>query len=83
MKADKPPGITGRHFYAILPRADGRADIYLDPRVYPITTDDGRTDYDISFRVARSIDISCYGDLEAHIRENYSDWCEIAEVVWM
>ena len=80
-QADGPPG-RGRHFYTILGRADGLVDVYLDPRVYPMTAD-GMTDYDLSFKVVRGIDPACYGDMEAHIREHYEDWCEAAEVVWM
>ena len=51
-----------------------------------MTTEDGATDFDISFKVARGIDPAEYADiaaLEAHIREHYDDWREIAEVVWM
>lgn len=77
-----PPG-NGRLFYSILERADGRIDVFLDPHVYPETTEDGTTDYDISFRVVRGIDPADYPDMEAHIRAHYGDWCEIGEVVWM
>lgn len=81
---DSPPeGSYGRRFYAILGRADGLVDVFLDGKVHPISTENGDTDYDISFRVARGIDPKCYGDLEAHIRENYTDWLDCAEVVWM
>lgn len=77
------PPEKGRHFYSILGRADGRIDIYLDPQVYPMTTPEGATDYDISFRVVRGVDPADYGDMESHIREHYSEWCEAGEVVWM
>lgn len=84
MNSAHAPPVSGRHFYTLLPRADGRADVYLEAQVYPKTTEDGQTDYDIRFKVARDI---CPEDfkpsLEEHIREHYGDWCDIAEVVWM
>ena len=81
---DSPPVTDrGRRFYAMLNRADGLVDVFLDGKVHPLSTEDGATDYDISFRVARGINPEDYGDLEAHIRENYTDWLDCAEVVWM
>lgn len=80
--ATGPPG-GGRQFYSILSRADGLVDVFLDPHVYPMSTEDGATDYDLSFRVVRGVDPADYGDIEAHIRAHYEDWREIAEVVWM
>lgn len=82
MNQSHAPPERGRHFYTILRRADGLVDVYLDPHVYPMTAD-GMTDYDLSFKVARGIDPKDYPDMEAHIREHYEDWCEIAEVIWM
>lgn len=73
----------GRCFYALLERADGLVDIYLDGKVYPMTTEDGSTDYDISFLVVRCVDPRTYDDLEAHIREHYDAWRECGEMVWM
>lgn len=76
---NRPPG-NGRIFYSILERADGRADVFLDPHVYPLMAD-GMTDYDITFKVVRGIDPADYGDLDEHIRAHYEDWRDIAEDV--
>lgn len=81
---DQPPVEKhGRQFYALLPRADGLYDVFLDGKVFPMTTEDGSTDYDIYFRVVRGIDPKDYADLEGHIRENFKDWCDCGEAVWM
>lgn len=72
-----------RTFFTFLNRPDGTVDIFLDPRVYPITVD-GRTDYDVTFRVVRGVDPAEYGGkLEDHVREHFRDWCDLAETIWL
>ena len=82
-QANAPPG-DGRRFYYVMPNEDGTVDVFLRPEVYPMTDQNGCTDYDITIRVARNIDPSdadyC-GDLEGHIRAHYEAWCEIAEAI--
>ena len=82
-KATEPP-ITGRHFYSIVPNGDGTVDVYLNPNLSPMTTEDGFTDYDITVLVVRSVDPEDRrfgGDLEGHIRANYSAWCSTGTTI--
>ena len=79
-QAQSPPR-TGRHFYTVQGRADGTVDVYLDPRVYPMTTPEGFTDYDISVRVVRGV--APFDGMEDDIRARYDAWCEISEVIWL
>lgn len=79
-KADAPP-ISGRHFYSIHENDDGTVDIYLRPQVYPMTTPEGFTDYDVSFLVVKGIDL--FDGLEEDIRSRYSTWCEIGEEIFL
>ena len=76
----KPPR-KGRQFYAMQERADGAVDVYLKPRVYPLTTPEGATDYDVCVLVVRGV--VPYKGLENDIRARYSAWCESAEEIWL
>lgn len=58
-------------------------DIYLDPHVYPLSTEDGATDYDITVRLVRGVDPSAFNDLETNIREHFKDWCECGEMIYL
>ena len=84
-QANAPP-CEGRHFYSIVPGAEGTVDVYLNPAIEPMTTEDGITDYDIAVRVVRGAnpdDPRWDGDLEGHIRANYTAWCESGEVIYL
>ena len=83
MTREAAPSKKGRRFFTIEKQEDGTADIYLMPEVWPRTTPEGATDYDLSFRVVRGIDLAACGDLDASVRANYDAWCEIGEPVWL
>ena len=76
--ANWPPE-HGRRFYSILGRSDGRVDVFLNPRVYPMTTPEGMTDFDISVLVVRDVEYT--DDLEEDIRRRFDDWCELGEEI--
>lgn len=75
------PTRKGRQFYELLPREDGTIDIFLNPRVYPLTTPEGATDYDVRVLVVRGV--TPFEGLEEDIRARYDAWCESAEEVWL
>ncbi len=73
-------------FYRIIPRDDGLVDVYLTPgKPIPITdTLTGKIDYNIEILAVQGIDpddAQWNGDLEWHIRNNYSAWCESTKVI--
>lgn len=73
-------------FYRITERPDGLVDVWLTPgEVVPIRDDlTGRTDYGIRVRVVHGVDpkdSQWSGNLEAHVREHYAAWLEMAEEV--
>ena len=75
--ANGPPG-NGRRFYFILDNGDGTADVILNPRVEPMTTPDGATDYDITGAlIVRGVEYT--PDLEDDIRARFYAWCESGE----
>ena len=61
----EPPG-NGRQFYAIEPRGDGTADVYLMP-------------YEGARLVVRGV--IPWPSMEGDIRARYYAWCESAEVI--
>ena len=72
------PSGNGRRFYFILDNGDGTADVILNPRVVPITTPEGATDYDITGVLAvRGVEYT--PDLEDDIRARFYAWCECGE----
>ena len=79
-QAQSPPRI-GRHFYTVQEREDGAVDVYLKPRVYPLTTPEGATDYDVRVLVVRGV--TPFDGLEEDIRARYDAWRESAEEVWL
>lgn len=79
MKTSRAPPKNLRHFYTILRREDGLADVYLNPRIYPMTTEDGATDYDVTVIVVRGIEP--YDGMEEDIRQRYDAWCESGEAI--
>ena len=82
-KATQPPR-NGRHFYSIVPNGEGTVDVYLNPELQPMTTEDGFTDYDITVLVVRDVDPEDRrfdGDLEGHIRANYDAWCSTGTTI--
>lgn len=83
MKANMETGppAKGRHFYTIIRREDGLIDVYLNPRVFPISTEDGITDYDVSVTVVRGIED--YDGIEEDIRARFQAWCESGEVIYL
>lgn len=72
-------------FYRFEPRSDGLVDILLTPgEPVPFWKLDGRMDFRIRTLVARGIDPrdpQWGGNLEAHVREHYAAWLEMAEEV--
>ena len=74
-----------RKTYTIIENGDGTADIYLDCRVFPITTEDGATDYDVRVSVIRGIDTEGWAmdALEEDIRRRYSAHMDTAEVIYL
>ena len=82
-ETESPPN-TGRRFYSIVENDDGTVDVYLNPFLIPMTTEEGFTDYDITVIVVRDVDPGDErfgGDLEAHIRANYEAWCEAGQKI--
>lgn len=75
------PTREGRRFYSIQTREDGAVDVYLLPRVYPMTTEDGITDYDISVIVVRGV--HPWDGIEEDIRARFQAWCESGEVIYL
>lgn len=55
--------------------------MYLKPRVYPLSTPEGATDYDVRVLVVRGV--TPFDGLEEDIRARYDAWCESAEVIWL
>lgn len=80
IERNQPPG-NGRHFYTIQEQDDGTVDVYLRPRVLPMTTEDGATDYDVEILVVRGV--KPFDGLEDDIRARYDDWCASAEEVYL
>ena len=83
--ANAPPE-TGRHFYSIVPSGEGTVDVYLNPAIEPMTTEDGITDYDIAVRVVHGVDPldpRFGGDLEGHIRAHYDAWRDSGEMIYL
>ena len=77
--ASKPPG-SGRRFYFIMDNGDGTADVYLNPRVEPMTTPEGATDYDITgAAIVRGVAYT--PELEADIRARFYAWCASGEPI--
>ena len=84
-QANAPPR-EGRHFYSIVPSGEGTVDVYLNPAIEPMTTEDGFTDYDIAVRVVRGVnpnDPQFGGDLEGHIRAHYDAWRDSGEMIYL
>lgn len=68
------------------PHDDGLVDVWLSPgeAVYLTDTLTGLMDYNIRALAVTGIDPKdpqWGGDLEEHVRRNYSAWCESAKVV--
>ena len=71
-----------RHqFYSINENDDGTVDVILRPTVYPLTTPEGQTDYDISIIIVRGI--IPWDGIEDDIRARYSSWCQTGETVYL
>lgn len=72
-------------FYRFETRGDGLVDIWLTPgEPRPYWKLDGRMDFGIRVLVVRGIDPKdpqWGGDLEAHVREHFSEWLGMAEEV--
>jgi len=86
MNTANAPPVKGRLFYSIVASGEGIVDVYLNPDLRPMTTEDGFTDYDITVLVVRGInpdDERFGGDLEGHIRAHYSAWCESGEMIYL
>lgn len=84
-QANAPPR-EGRHFYSIVPSGEGTVDVYLNPAIEPMTTEDGITDFDIAVCVVRGVnpdDSRFGGDLEGHIRAHYDAWRDSGEVIYL
>ena len=80
MNRPNAPPNAGRHFYFIMDNGDGTADVILDPRVEPMTTPDGATDYDISgAAIVRGVEYT--PELEADIRARFYAWCASGEPI--
>ena len=76
--ANAPPG-KGRRFYFIRDNGDGTADVILFPRVVPMTTPEGATDYDIcGAKIVEGVPLT--PDLDEDVRARYYAWCESAEI---
>lgn len=77
--ANGPPG-NGRRFYFIMDNGDGTADVILNPRVEPMTTPEGATDYDISgAAIVQGVEYT--PELEADIRARFYAWCASGEPI--
>ena len=77
-QANAPPK-SGRRFYSIVPNDEGTVDVLLNPDTHPMATEDGVTDYSITALIVRCVDPEdprFGGDLEAHIRANFTAWCD-------
>ena len=86
MNTANAPPCEGQHFYSILPSGEGTVDVYLNPAIEPMTTEDGITDYDIAVRVVRGVnpnDPQFGGDLEGHIRAHYDAWRDSGEMIYL
>jgi len=82
----KAPLHRERRFYTIEERDDGTVDVFLNPTAYMATTPEGFRDYDITITVVHNVDPNdprWGGDLEGHIRANYTAWCESGEVIYL
>ena len=75
-QANAPPG-HGRLFYSIQQNGDGTVDVFLKPRVTPMTTPEGQTDYDVEVPVMRGV--VPWDGMEDDIRARYEAWCESAQ----
>ncbi len=72
-------------FYDVIEQDDGTVDIYMKHEVFPATTEDGITDYDIRVHAIRGIvpwwkEIS---ELEEDIRRRFEDYLDSAEVIYL
>lgn len=85
MKTNGKPRDHPRRPYTIIMHEDNIADIYLESEVYPITTDDGVTDYDVRISVIRGIDTEgrTVEELEEDIRRRYEAYREAAESIYL
>jgi hypothetical protein len=86
MNTANAPPCEGRHFYSIVPSGEGTVDVYLNPAIEPMTTEDGITDYDIAVRMVRGVnpnDPQFGGDLEGHIRAHYDAWRDSGEMIYL
>ena len=86
MERRKGPSCDGRPFYRIVENDDGLVDVWLSPgeAVYLTDTLTGLMDYNIRALAVTGIDPKdpqWGGDLEEHVRRNYSAWCESAKIV--
>ena len=80
MNDNNMPPKAGRRFYFIMDRGDGFVDIILYPRVVPMTTPDGFTDYDITGAlIVRKVEPA--PGLEDDIRARFYAWCEAGEPI--
>ena len=77
--------VDGRPFYRIYQEGDGLVDIWLTPgKPVPMHIEGGLIDYNIRVKAVQGIDPNdpqWGGDLEEHIRRNYSKWLESAEEI--
>lgn len=86
MERRNGPSCDGRPFYRIVENDYGLVDVWLSPgeAVYLTDTLTGLMDYNIRALAVTGIDPKdpqWGGDLEEHVRRNYSAWCESAKVV--
>ena len=69
-------------FYRIVRNDDGTVNIILTPpKVYPLSTEDGANDYDISIHVIRNVEP--FDGLEEYVRYHYTALCEIGETIYL
>ena len=84
---DGPPAEKrGRPFYRIIETHDGLCDVWLTPGEAVPRYDNltGRMDFNIRVLAMRGInpdDPQWGGELEEHIRRNYSAWIQSAEEI--
>ena len=86
MEHSTGPSCDGRPFYRIFENDDGLVDVWLSPGEAVYLTDSltGAMDYNLRALAVTGIDPKdpqWGGDLEEHVRRNYSAWCESAKVV--
>lgn len=77
--ANTPP--DGRRFYCIQDNEDGSVDVYLNPKLYPLSTPDGAIDYDISVIVVSGV--IPWAGMEDDIRARYDSWIQSGEKIFI